>query len=178
MTTEQQCNIMSKQIDLVARDTPNLVLLQLLDPPHCDDPVLQLTYGDFKNAMDRLAWWIKDQAVRHGLAQFDTVLYVGQPDIRYFLFLVAAMKNQITACFSPSKAINHLRTRLFTNQPTGPLLRSAQRYSCSLVSYASDQLPLAVPFCRRQPAGSRRPVLCAPRGDTKHRSATRCHRGA
>lgn len=94
--------VLATQVDHLAAQHPELIFAEFLSPPHLPEgDVLSLTYADFKNAIDRLAWWLKDQIAQLGLAKFDTILYVGCPDLRYSLMLLAAIKNNIVVCYSP-----------------------------------------------------------------------------
>lgn len=93
--------VIATQIDHLAAQHPDLIYADFLSPPHLGGgSVLSVSLADFKNAIDRLAWWLKDEVARLGLAKFDTILYIGYPDLRYSLMLIAAIKNHVVVSYS------------------------------------------------------------------------------
>lgn len=89
--------LVTTAVDEIARDDPQRTFVELLEPIHLDQDVLILTFGKFANAVNRMSWWLKDKSSELGLAKFDTITYIGLPDVRYYLMLFAAAKNQLTA---------------------------------------------------------------------------------
>jgi hypothetical protein len=99
--------LLTTAVDEIARDDPDRVFAEFLEPPNLEHDVLVLTFAGFANAVDRLAWWLKDKSSELGLEIFDTVAYVGLPDVRYYLILLAASKAQITVCISLLSNFTH-----------------------------------------------------------------------
>ena len=76
-------------IDKRARETPDRLfcgIFQSLDV----DSLLKITYGKYANAINRVAWWIKENL---GEGQGHPVIaYLGPPDILYNILSLAACK--------------------------------------------------------------------------------------
>lgn len=52
---------------------------------------VQVTVGELANAINRAAWWLDDTLGKPGKG-FPTVAYLGPSDLRYLIFVVAAVK--------------------------------------------------------------------------------------
>lgn len=94
--SQNKIKLMATAIDHLARDNPELIFAEFLEPAHLDQDVLELSYQAFGNSINRLSWWLKDWIQEIGLKRFDNVLFTGYPDMRYYLLLIAAIKNEIT----------------------------------------------------------------------------------
>lgn len=58
---------------------------------------LQITIGQLANTIDRAAWWLEDVLGGRGQG-FPTVAYLGPSDLRYLIFVVAAVKAGYKVC--------------------------------------------------------------------------------
>ncbi|KAM4067304.1 AMP-binding enzyme [Hirsutella rhossiliensis] len=96
MHKSKEVKLMATAIDDVARQEPDRVFAEFLQPAHLDQDILVLSFGMLANSIDRLAWWLKDRCRELGLGRFDTVAYVGFADMRYCLLLLAATKCHVT----------------------------------------------------------------------------------
>lgn len=97
---DMTAQLLPQAIDELAATSASRVVADFLDPPHCDVDCLSLTFGQLAAAVDRLSWWLRSHKERLGLADFATVTYVGFPDLRYFVVLVASIKCGLTVLFS------------------------------------------------------------------------------
>lgn len=71
--------------------------------PEFDDLSLgytDITYSQLAVAIDRVAWWLQNEL--HGHPRLSTFAYLGPNDLRYPLFIVAAMKTSYKVCQSLS----------------------------------------------------------------------------
>ena len=78
-------------IDEIARDEPSKPGFSF---PEADDDLsrgyIDVTYANFANAINQLAWLIEDSLGRP--CTFETMAYLGKPDIRYHFLQMAAAK--------------------------------------------------------------------------------------
>ncbi|KAI0022959.1 acetyl-CoA synthetase-like protein [Xylariomycetidae sp. FL0641] len=86
-------------IDETARDEPQLPWASL---PFDDDDLSKgyedITYDMFANAINKLAWHIEKAIGRS--STFDTVAYLGAPDVRYHIMQMAVIKTGHKVLFS------------------------------------------------------------------------------
>ncbi len=94
--------LVTAAVDEIARHDPQRTFAEFLEPAHLDTDLLVLTFADFANAVDRLSWWLKGKSTELGLETFDAVTYIGFPDLRYYVILLAAAKCQLKARPLPS----------------------------------------------------------------------------
>ncbi|KUJ10780.1 uncharacterized protein LY89DRAFT_739770 [Mollisia scopiformis] len=77
-------------IDERARLEPDRLYCAFLRTVNINDGVVKLSYSDFANAVNRLAWFIEETFGKSD--DFTTLAYVGLTDIRYALITLAAAK--------------------------------------------------------------------------------------
>ena len=77
------------QIDKIADEAPSRTFGEFIDSPLTPGGVHRLDYGDLARAIDRLAWWMSSSI---DLPRFSVVAYMGFPDVRYYIVLVAGIK--------------------------------------------------------------------------------------
>ena len=82
--------IISSLIDDYARETPNRCFCSLPKTTRIEDGFYNITYGVLANAINRLAWWIEEKLGTN--EDFETLAYVGPPDLRYIALTIAAQK--------------------------------------------------------------------------------------
>lgn len=87
-------------VDLLARGDPSRPWVSL----PCDDEDLSkgyedITYEVLANAVNKLAWFIGSCLGRPNI-QFDTIAYIGRPDVRYQVISLAVAKVQYKVLFS------------------------------------------------------------------------------
>lgn len=77
-------------IDERARLDPARLYCAQVKSKNVEDGVLEITYGDFANAINKCAWWLDEE---FGKAEaFDTIAYAGPGDLRYAMITYAAVK--------------------------------------------------------------------------------------
>lgn len=77
-------------IDERARAEPDRLYCAFLKTTDVNDGVVKLSYSEFANAVNRLAWFIEETFGKSD--DFTTLAYVGLTDIRYALITLAAAK--------------------------------------------------------------------------------------
>ena len=77
-------------IDQRARSEPDRLYCAFLKTANINDGVVKLSYSEFANAVNRLAWFIEKTFGKSD--DFTTLAYVGLTDIRYALVTLAAAK--------------------------------------------------------------------------------------
>lgn len=77
-------------IDERARLEPDRLYCAFLKTVNVNDGVVKLSYSEFANAVNRLAWFIEETFGKSD--DFTTLAYVGLTDIRYALVTLAAAK--------------------------------------------------------------------------------------
>ena len=82
--------IISSLIDDLARETPHRCFCSLPRTTRIEDGFRDITYGVLANAINRIAWWIQEKLGRN--EDFETLAYVGPPDLRYIVVTIAAQK--------------------------------------------------------------------------------------
>ena len=82
--------IISSLIDNHARETPDRGFGSLPKTTRIEDGFRNITYGVLANAINRLAWWIQEKLGTN--EDFETLAYVGPPDLRYIVLTIAAQK--------------------------------------------------------------------------------------
>lgn len=83
--------LLNNVVDRKARLTPDLVYAELpRSPVDLSQGFRQITYRHFANAINGVAWWLRD---RLGFSKtFETLTYTGPNDLRYNLLLLGAVK--------------------------------------------------------------------------------------
>ena len=77
-------------IDEIARGDPERICFSIPRTSDLSDGFRDITFKRFSNAINRTAWFIESAIRRSSI--FETILYMGAPDIRHYVVLVAAMK--------------------------------------------------------------------------------------
>ncbi len=98
--------IISSLIDEFARETPHRCFCSLPRTTRIDAGFCDVTYGILANAINRIAWWIEEKLGRN--EEFETLAYVGPPDLRYIALTIAAQKTGYKASrpiASPSRSL-------------------------------------------------------------------------
>ncbi len=79
-------------VDHLARVTPEApYALYPVSPVSYDDGYRTITYKDFANAINGLAWWL-NKTLGKPSVEFEVLAYIGPNDIRYTALLLAAVK--------------------------------------------------------------------------------------
>ena len=83
--------LLNNVVDRTARVTPDLVYAELpRSSVDLSQGFRQVTYRQFANAIDGMAWWFRENL---GLSEtFETLTYIGPNDLRYNLLLLGAVK--------------------------------------------------------------------------------------
>src|SRR4051812_32218320 len=77
-------------IDAIALSDPEKTWASIPKSSNLSDGFRDISFGMFANAINRLAWFIEEKLGRS--ETFATVMYMGVPDIRHFMVIIAAMK--------------------------------------------------------------------------------------
>lgn len=91
--------LLPTQIDQIAEQDPSRIFGEFIDSPITPDGVHKLQYRDLARAIDRLAWWICSSLQDSKLPEFTVVCYMGYPDVRYYIVLVAMIKCRYTVSY-------------------------------------------------------------------------------
>ena len=83
--------LLNNVVDSVARTTPDLVYAELpRSSVDLSQGFRQVTYRDFANGINGIAWWIRKSL---GPSEtFETLTYIGPNDLRHNLLLLGAVK--------------------------------------------------------------------------------------
>ncbi|KAF2104323.1 acetyl-CoA synthetase-like protein [Rhizodiscina lignyota] len=100
-------------IDRNAAEEPTGVLIKYPQSSSFD-AWTSISHKTFKNAVDRMAWWLADVLGSHGS---QVICYVGGFDIRYYLLTVAASKTSFKALFSSPR--NSMEAHVSLMEATG-----------------------------------------------------------
>ncbi|KAJ3489739.1 hypothetical protein NLG97_g5935 [Lecanicillium saksenae] len=92
--------LMAQAVDEIAQSDPSRVFAEFLDPPHTTVDSLTLTFGALAAAVDRLGWWLEDVKKKHQLNELDACAYIGFPDLRYYVVLLACIKCRLKVLFT------------------------------------------------------------------------------
>lgn len=98
-------------IDAIAAETPNRIFLSI---PHGDDGKggwRDVTYSDFSRAVNRCAWWLKDEIGES--RSFETLSYIGPHDATHLILTLACVKTGWNALSSSPNASVEDRLVLF-----------------------------------------------------------------
>ncbi|KIW16413.1 hypothetical protein PV08_06465 [Exophiala spinifera] len=83
--------LLNHVVDRRAKDTPDSVYAEYpISTTGYDEGFLQVTYADFANVINGLAWWLHN-TIGPGI-NFETLAYIGPLDIRYNALLLGAVK--------------------------------------------------------------------------------------
>ncbi|CAD6591622.1 MAG: hypothetical protein ASARMPREDX12_005279 [Alectoria sarmentosa] len=85
-------------IDQRAEESPELPLWSVPISSNLMDGFRDISYGQVARAINRAAWWIDGNIGKS--TTFETLAYMGPPDLRYAVLTVAAQKTGHTAFFS------------------------------------------------------------------------------
>ena len=77
-------------IDDIAHNDPSRTFCSLAKSSDISDGFKDVSYGAFANAINCLAWWIEENLGK--TSTFETVSYIGPPDLRYIVLTIAAQK--------------------------------------------------------------------------------------
>lgn len=77
-------------VDEMSETEPDHILYEFPTNNDVTLPFTKVTARDYANAINRAAWWI-DDALGKGV-NFPTIGYTGPQDLRYFIFVIAAVK--------------------------------------------------------------------------------------
>ena len=77
-------------IDDIAHNDPYRTFCSLAKSSNIPDGFQDVSYRAFANAINRLAWWIEENLGNN--YTFETVSYIGPPDLRYIVLTIAAQK--------------------------------------------------------------------------------------
>jgi len=112
-------------VDYLATVTPDApYALYPNSPISYDQGYRTVTYEDFANAINGLAWWLEE---RLGACKtFDVVAYIGPNDVRYTALLLAAIKAGYVVCHD-AQALRVRLTNLF--RPFSPRRATASRHT-------------------------------------------------
>ena len=77
-------------IDDIAHNNPSRTFCSLAKSGDISDGFQDVSYGAFANAINRLAWWIEENLGK--TSTFETLSYIGPPDLRYIVLTIAAQK--------------------------------------------------------------------------------------
>lgn len=83
--------LLNNIIDRTAKATPDLVYAELpKSPVDLSQGYRQVTYRDFANGINAVAWWLRKSL---GPSKtFETLTYIGPNDLRHNLLLLGAVK--------------------------------------------------------------------------------------
>lgn len=83
--------LMPHLVDQKARTDPAALYLEYpIDAADYRDGFRKISYGDFANAVNSLAWWLHETIGPSEV--FETLAYVGPNDVRYPALILAAVK--------------------------------------------------------------------------------------
>ena len=77
-------------IDDIAHNKGSRIYCSLAKSSKISDGFQDISYGAFANSINRLAWWIEENLGKS--STFETLSYIGPPDLRYIILTVAAQK--------------------------------------------------------------------------------------
>ena len=77
-------------IDERASSEPDRLYCAFVKTANIDDGVVKISYSEFANAVNRLAWFIEETFGKSD--NFTTLAYIGLSDIRYAMLTLAAAK--------------------------------------------------------------------------------------
>ncbi|KAF2201598.1 hypothetical protein GQ43DRAFT_471647 [Delitschia confertaspora ATCC 74209] len=85
-------------IDEVSQSNPQRICFSFPKSTNLADGFRDLTFRTFTNAVDKTAHFIQKEVGRSSV--FETIMYMGYPDVRYYIVLVACMKTGHKVLFS------------------------------------------------------------------------------
>ena len=77
-------------IDDIAHNNSSRTFCSLAKSSNISDGFQDISYGTFANSINCLAWWIEENLGKS--STFETVSYIGPPDLRYIVLAIAAQK--------------------------------------------------------------------------------------
>ena len=77
-------------IDDIAHNDASRTFCSLAKSSNIRDGFEDISYGAFANAINCLAWWIEENPGK--TSTFETLSYIGPPDLRYIVLTIAAQK--------------------------------------------------------------------------------------
>ena len=89
--------LLNNIVDKLARDHPDTLYAEVpVSPDSFDNGFHKITYRDFSNAINGVAWWMKN-TMGEG-KNFETLTYLGPNDSRHTILLLAAVKAGFKVC--------------------------------------------------------------------------------
>lgn len=83
--------LLNHVVDRRARNTPDAIYAEYpVSTTGYDEGFLKVTFKDFANAINGLAWWLHN-TIGPG-KDFETLAYIGPLDVRYNALLLGAVK--------------------------------------------------------------------------------------
>lgn len=79
-------------VDYYAHHEPNRVFAAISKSESVPDGFEDITMAAMANAVNHMAWWISNSVKSKHAGKQRTLTYVGPPDVRYAILLMAAMK--------------------------------------------------------------------------------------
>lgn len=79
-------------IDQRAAEDPRTVFAIIPRTETVNDGYRDFTYGELSGAVNRLSWWLDREL--GSSANFETIAYIGIPDLRYAFLFAAASKTR------------------------------------------------------------------------------------
>jgi acyl-coenzyme A synthetase/AMP-(fatty) acid ligase len=96
--------------DYYARVKPNAIYAEYtVSPISYEHGYRPITYKDFANAVNGLAWWLIETL---GPGNGEVLAYMGFNDVRYPALIIAAVKAGYCVCISPLPCQAHARERV------------------------------------------------------------------
>lgn len=77
-------------IDIRAQEDPQRPVWSMPSSSNLADGFRDITYGQVARAINRTAWWIDENVGKS--TTFETLAYMGPPDLRYAILTIAAQK--------------------------------------------------------------------------------------
>ena len=77
-------------IDDIAHNNGSRTFCSLVKSSNISDGFQDISYAAFANSINRLAWWIEENVGKS--STFETLSYIGPPDLRYIILTIAAQK--------------------------------------------------------------------------------------
>lgn len=121
--SSQTKQLLNDIVDARASKDPKAIYAELpLSPTSFDDGFRKVTYWEFANAINGMAWWMM-QKLGTG-KDFETLLYLGPSDIRHNVLLLGAVKAGYKVC-APGSYIGLRRMQVPDMSPADAFYFSA-----------------------------------------------------
>ncbi|KAI9643342.1 hypothetical protein NHQ30_007961 [Ciborinia camelliae] len=113
-------------IDLRAQAEPNKLFCALLNSANVQDGLVNVSYSDYANAINRCSWWLEEKLGKGDGLTLKTIGYFGPPDIRQTIVALAVSK------------INHKALLLSSRNSAEGILRLLDACDCHNLIVAQD----------------------------------------